>query len=217
MERDTSLGYNTERKNMVISEYGRIIHEYIDIIIQESNRDKRTRMSKGLISVMENLNPAVKQQEDYLHKLWDHLYIISDFKLDVDSPFPPPSKEIVNTKPEPIPYPTQPIKFRFYGRNLQYFLDKALSIQNEEERNIFLGSLASFMKNSSKSWNNEDLTDETIVNHIKSMTQGRINVTADDLVIKIDNSPNQIGFVKKKKNFKYGKNFSKKRNNFKNR
>lgn len=212
------LAYNTERKPMIISEYGRIIHDYVDILVAESDRNKRTRMAHSLIYVMENLNPSVKQQEDYKHKLWDHLYLISDFKLDVDCPYPPPSRELAQMKPENIPYPEQPIKFRFYGRNLQYMVGKAAEMKDAEDQKSFLSLLGSFMKNSSKSWNNEELTDEMIVNHIKTLSQGSINVSLEDLTIKLDpNIQSQSSMNKKKKNFTKNRSFNKKKNNYKNR
>lgn len=199
---------------MTISEYGRIIHDYVSLICNQTDRNKRTRMANGLISVMENLNPQVKDQEDYKHKLWDHLYIISNFKLDVDSPFPPPNPEVTTMHPEPIPYPTQPIKFRFYGRNLQYMVDKAAGIGDKEVQKDFLSILASFMKNSSRSWNNEDLTNEMVTNHLKSMSNGKIDIDFESLEIKTDTS-----FTRKNNGFKQGmnKNFSKKNKNKRNK
>lgn len=214
MERNASLAYNTELKPMVISEYGRIIHDYVDLIVATDDRNKRTEMAQGLIAVMENLNPSVKQQENYLQKLWDHLYIISDFKLDVEAPFPPPSKLLAQMKPEPIPYPEQKMKFRFYGNNIERFVNQALQIQDPEEQKDFLSLLASFMKASSVSWNNEEITDELIIKHIKQMSKGELDLKPDDLNIKLD--PNSIISnpamqSKRKKNFK-NKGYSKKRN-----
>ncbi|MCK9480469.1 MAG: DUF4290 domain-containing protein [Bacteroidia bacterium] len=214
MERDKSLVYNTELKNMTISEYGRIVHDYVDLICNEPDRSKRTRMANGLILVMENLNPQVKDQEDYKHKLWDHLHIISNYKLDVDSPFPAPSQESYSMHPDPISYPTMPIRFRFYGRNLQYMVAKAAEVQDAAIQRDFLGILASFMKNSSRNWNNEDLTNEMITNHLKTMSGGKIDTDFDTLEIRTDNS-----FVKRNNGFKPNQNrgFSKKNKNKRNR
>jgi hypothetical protein len=212
MENNPFLIYNTMQPALVISEYGRIIQDYVSHILQIEDREKRSKQAAALVLVMENLNPSVKEQADYKHKLWDHLHIIANFKLDVDSPYPVPSPEIQQMKPEPIPYPTQPIKFRFYGRNLQYMVAKAAEINDEGLKDDFVNLLASFMKNSSRSWNNEDLTNEMIANHLASMSQGKLIVSPESLEIKIDNS------FKRKKNFKPNKNFSKykKNNNYKN-
>jgi len=206
------LTYNTERKPMAISEYGRIIHDYVTLICEEPDREKRTRHANAIITIMENLNPSVKEQEDYKHKLWDHLHIISGFKLDVDSPYPIPGPDAVSTKPEIIPYPSQPIKFRFYGRNLQYMVAKAADIEDEEVKRDFLSLLASFMKNSSRSWNNEDLTNEMIGNHLKSMSQGKIDINPEELEIKIDPSFGKRPTANNK-NFKQNRNFSKNKKN----
>ncbi|MBX2985854.1 MAG: DUF4290 domain-containing protein [Bacteroidia bacterium] len=214
MERNTALVYNTERKDMVISEYGRIVHDYVELICAEPDRNKRTRMAHGLISIMENLKPQVKEQEDYKHKLWDHLYIISNFRLDVDSPFQAPKPENTSMHPEPIPYPTQPIKFRFYGRNLQYMVNKAAEIDDKEVQKDFLSILASFMKNSSRSWNNEDLTNEMVTNHLKSMSGGKISIDFESLDIRTDDT-----FQRKTNGFKPNKNkgFSKRHKNNRNK
>jgi hypothetical protein len=208
------LIYNTQRKPMVISEYGRIVHEFIDALLKEDDRDKRNRMAKSIIQMLTILNPELKKQHDFEHKLWDHLYIMSDFKMDVDSPYPPPSKELISMKPDEIPYPEQPIKFRFYGRNLQYMVNKAVEMKDAEDQRLFLTQLGSFMKNSSKAWNNEELTDKMISNHLNALSKGALALDEDALTFKGD--PNlqikmaaSLASKKKKKKF-----FNKKKRKF---
>lgn len=213
MEMKLSLQYNTQRGDMSISEYGRIVHDYVNLICKEENREKRTKMASGLVAVLENLTPSVKEQEDYKQKLWDHIYIISGFKLDVDSPYPMPSPEAVSAPPDSIPYPNKPIQFRFYGRNLQNMVDKAIKIEEPSLKQDFLSLLASFMKNSSRSWNSEELSNETIVEHLRVMSKGKLNITPEDLEIKVDAS-----FVRKpqqsnNRNHKFSKNYGKNKRN----
>ena len=114
--------YNTKAKKLIISEYGRSFQVMVEHVLAIDDKDKRLKMAEALISVMEILNPTVKDQADYKNKLWDHLYIISDYKLDVDGPYPMPEIAKIAQRPEKIEYPSQPIKFRFYGRNLQFIL-----------------------------------------------------------------------------------------------
>jgi hypothetical protein len=214
MESKLSLQYNTQRGDMSISEYGRIVHDYVTLICKESDRTKRTKMAFGLVAVLENLTPSVKEQEDYKQKLWDHLFIISDFKLDVDAPYPVPLPEAVSAKPDPIPYPGKPIHYRFYGRNLQKMVEKAVNIEDTSLKQDFLSLLASFMKNSSRSWNSEELSNEIIVEHLRLMSKGKLSISPEDLEIKVDAS-----FVRKPqqptnvRNHKYSKNYGKNKRN----
>ncbi|MEZ4805568.1 MAG: DUF4290 domain-containing protein [Bacteroidia bacterium] len=135
--------YNTQSKKLIISEYGRSFQEMVEYVVSIPDKEKRLNMSEALISVMEILNPVVKDQADYKQKLWDHLHIISEFKLDVEGPYPVPEENKILEKPERVPYPSQPIKFRFYGRNLQFMVNKATTIENPELKAEFLNLLAS--------------------------------------------------------------------------
>jgi hypothetical protein len=184
------------------------------------DRTKRTKMAEALIGVMEILNPLAKEQADYKQKLWDHLHIIAGFSLDVDCPFPVPEKDTIVKKPEPIPYSSQPIKFRFYGRNLQNMVNKATNIENPEMKNEFLNLLASFMSNSSRNWNNENLTNQQLAEHLKSMSSSKLEINPEALEITLEQrrkkffKPNNTGGSGSSSNNKfYNKN--KKHNNFK--
>ena len=143
-------------------------------------------MADALISIMEILNPPAKEQVDYKQKFWDHLHMIAGFNLDVDSPYPIPVVDDIVKKPKPIPYSSQPIKFRFYGRNLQYMVNKAATIGNPEMKNEFLNLLASFMSNSSRNWNNENLTNTQLAEHLKMMSSNKLEVNPEDLEITLE-------------------------------
>ncbi len=181
------MSYNTQESPMVISEYGRSIQKMMDIIIAEKDRIKRTELAEGVIQVMISLNPQIKELDDYEHKLWDHLAIISDYKLDVDGPFPQPEREAVNQKPSPIPYKEEHIKFRFYGRNLQQMVEQAAELDDPELKKVLVNYIASFMVNSSRNWNDENLDKTTVVNHLKTLSKGELKVEEDDLEIYIEN------------------------------
>ncbi len=205
--------YNTSSEQISISEYGRSFQNMVKHVCTIEDRDKRLKMCDALISVMEVLNPSVKNQSDYKQKLWDHLHLISNFKLNVESPFPVPEIQDLKKKPEPIEYPSQPIKYRFYGRNLQLMVNKAASINDVELKNEFVNLLASFMTNSSKSWNNENLSNEQLAEHLGALSNNQIKVKPDELEITIDNSFTNSNSQKKKKFFKNNKFKNKKFNN----
>lgn len=206
--------YNTQNDQLIISEYGRSFQNMVQHVCTINEPEKRLKMAEALISVMEILNPSVKNQTDYKQKLWDHLYIISDFKLNVESPYPAPEKTKIHQKPERIPYPSQPIKYRFYGRNLQLMANKAASIESPELKNEFVNLLASFMTNSSKSWNNENLNNQQLAEHLETLSNRQLKINPEELELTIDNNASPMNQNKKKKFFKPNNKF--KNNKFKN-
>lgn len=202
--------YNTQEKKLIISEYGRSFQNMVEHVVAIENKEKRLKMAEALISVMEILNPVVKEQADSRQKLWDHLNIISDFKLDVNGPYPVPEKTKMFRKPDKVEYPNQPIKFRFYGRNLQFMVNKATTIENQELRAEFLNLLASFMTNSSRNWNNENLTNQQLAEHLEIISQKKLKVNPEELEITLEqrkkkfykhNNNNQGKFHNKNKKF----------------
>lgn len=190
--------YNTQAKKLIISEYGRSFQNMVEHVLSITDREKRLKMAEALISVMEILNPIVKEQADYKQKLWDHLHIISEYKLDVDGPYPMPEAGKINQKPERVEYPSLPIKFRFYGRNLQFMVGKATALENAELKAEFLNLLASFMTNSSRNWNNENLSNQQLAEHLEALSQKKLKVNPDDLEITLEQ--------RRKKFFKHNNN-----------
>lgn len=190
--------YNTQSKKLIISEYGRSFQDMVEHVLSIADRDKRLKMSEALISVMEILNPSVKEQADYKQKLWDHLHIISEFKLDVDGPYPAPEQNKIHQKPDRVEYPSLPIKFRFYGRNLQFMVQKATNLENAELQGEFLNLLASFMTNSSRNWNNENLSNNQLAEHLEALSQNKLKVNPEELEITLEQ--------RKKKFFKHNNN-----------
>ena len=210
------MAYNTQAEPMAISEYGRSVQEMVEHICTIPDRIKRNELARTMIQIMINLNPAVKELEDYEHKLWDHLFIISDFELDVDGPFEKPSREAVEKKPEQIPYKDELIKFRFYGRNLQTMVEQAAEMEDPEIKEAFINYIASFMVNSSRNWNDENLDKATVIEHLRTLSTGTLNLTEDDLQIHIEanrtRSKNFKSNSKQRGNKKYGQNRNQNRN-----
>ncbi|NCU33475.1 MAG: DUF4290 domain-containing protein, partial [Candidatus Moranbacteria bacterium] len=128
------MEYNTQRSKMSISEYGRNIQKMIEGLQLIEDREKRNQQARAIIQVMGQLNPHLRDVNDFKHKLWDHLFIMSDFKLDVDSPYPIPSAEILERKPEKLKYAENHIKFKHYGRHIERIIEKACEMEEGEER-----------------------------------------------------------------------------------
>lgn len=180
------MEYNTQRPGLLLSEYGRGMQKMVDKVTVVEDRELRSKLAVSLMNVMINLNPTIKELDNYQQKLWDQLHIMSGFRLDIDGPFPKPVPELIHQKPEPIPYNNVRIKFRFYGRNLQYMVDRAVKVEDENIRNNFINMIASFMTNSSRNWNNENLTPEVITEHLKILSRDRLSLNSGDLSIHVE-------------------------------
>jgi hypothetical protein len=180
-----SLEYNTERGKLLISEYGRIIQRMIEVAVEEPIRERRQTIANDIIKLMGQLNPHLRDVADYKHKLWDHLFVMSDFKLDVDSPYPMPSAESIKSKPDPLGYPQSKIRFRFYGKIVPKIIERVAEFEEGPMRTAYINAIGSFMKMSSKAWNLEMLNDEEVMAHLENLSQGKISISeSDDLQFK---------------------------------
>ena len=168
------LLYNTERGQIIISEYGRNMQEMIRHLMEIEDRQKRTEAAQFIIQVMAQMNPQVKQSDDYIHKLWDHLYIISDYQLDVDSPFPAPQPMNEASKPQRVGYQNHDIKYGHYG----YYMAKMIEIASEREddnmRQALAYSIANQMKRNFMEWSGNMVNDQQIIDDLKAMSNGRL-------------------------------------------
>ena len=174
------LTYNTEKEQIVISEYGRCIQEMIKKLPEIEDREQRTEAAKYIISVMVQMNPNIKQSSDYEHKLWDHLYMISGYQLDVDSPYAPPVPMEKQRKPQHIGYQNNNIKYGHYGQYLIKMIEAASQEENDEIREALAYSLAGQMKRNYLEWNKSVVNDQVIIEDLKNISGGRL-VIADEL------------------------------------
>lgn len=175
-----ALEYNSERSQLIIPEYGRHIQKMVEHAIEVEDDEKRNRIAKTIIAVMGNLNPHLRDVSDFQHKLWDQLFIISDFKLDVDSPFPKPTREILDERPEPMPYPKNFTKYRFYGNNIKKMIEVASQWEEGDMRDALVYSIANHMKKSYLNWNKDSVEDEVIFKHLKELSGGKIDVKPEE-------------------------------------
>lgn len=174
------LEYNSERSKLIIPEYGRHIQKMVEHAIELEDDKERNNVAKAIISVMGNLNPHLRDVPDFQHKLWDQLFIISDFKLDVESPFPKPSKELLEERPDRMDYPQNFPKYRFYGNNIKRMIDVANSWEDGELKDGLIFTIANHMKKSYLSWNKDSVDDKVIFEHLRELSGERINMKARD-------------------------------------
>ncbi|MBI3234843.1 MAG: DUF4290 domain-containing protein [Bacteroidetes bacterium] len=180
------LEYHTLKDPIIIGEYGRIFQDTVKHILTIESKEKRTQMAHAIINSMSILNTQAKDTYDYKHKLWDHLHIISNFKLDIDSPFPVPNPEVLVTKPERIPYHTKRIKYRYYGKLVETYLLKVSTLPDGPEKNEYIRLLGSFLKSSCKAWNDENVSDQAIIDQMNELSNEQLNLAYDGQQFSID-------------------------------
>lgn len=184
------LLYNTERVKLHIPEYGRNVQKMVDYLKTLEDREKRNEQARAIIKVMEILNPSVHLQDDYEHKLWDHLFIISGFDLDVDAPYPMPAPEGLHQRPEMVPIVNKPIKANHYGRNIESIIDLIAAKEDGETKTAMIRSLAIYMRQQYLIWNKDTVADETIFQDIERLSDFRIKVPEGITLGRVDAGQN---------------------------
>ena len=184
------LDYNTEREKLTMPEYGRNVLKMIEKLKEIPDRDKRSEQALAVVKVMETLNPQVHAQDNYEHKLWDHLYMMAGYDLDVDSPYPRPVAEEFNTDPVPIPMKGTKIKASHYGRNIEKIINLLCEVPDGDAKNEMIRSLAIYMRQQYLIWNKDSVTDETIFNDIEKLSDYRIRVPDTITLSKISGDAN---------------------------
>lgn len=181
-----NFDYNSTRPKLILAEYGRNVQNMVEYICTVPDRAERNRLAQVVIDMMGVLNPHLRDVADFKHKLWDHLYIISDFKIDVDSPYPIPTRDEVRHKPEPLPYPQHKIRFKHYGFIVEEMIKKAISMTNEESKAKMTLGIANFMKMAYVTWNKDSVTDQQIIEDLKELSQGQLILPEDTVLTKLE-------------------------------
>ena len=171
--------YNTQREHLIIREYGRHVQSMVEYTVSVEDREKRNQMAQAIIELMGQMNPGLRNVDEFRHKLWDHLYIISDRKLDVDSPYPKPDMEVILRKPGHIGYPHQKIRLKHYGKNVERLIEKAISMEDEEKKKAFTECIGNYMKLVHRNWNKENANDELIKSDIVALSDGNLRLDED--------------------------------------
>ena len=203
-----TLQYNTKRTQLIIPEYGRHVQLMINQILETKDREERNKMAKAVIGIMGNMNPHLRDVPDFQHKLWDQLFIMSNFELDVDSPYEKPQKEVLQQKPDRLAYPQRNPKYRFYGNNIKSMINVAVNWEEGDLKNALVFNIANHMKKCFLNWNKDTVQDEVILNHLMELSDKKLNVRKEDLPL-TDSSE----FLKiRSKNGNASKNNQKQRN-----
>jgi hypothetical protein len=199
MIKENSMEYSKNEKRLRMPEYGRIIQNMVDHAITIPDRDERNAAIQTIIEVMGNINPTLRDNRDYKHKLWDHLHLIADFQLDIDSPFDVPTMDHFRGKPDRVPYPESNIRFRHYGKIVELLIEKALQIEDPEKRFEFTRQIANHMKMSYLTWNKEHVNDEIILQTLSELSRGRLTLPAGTVLAEIKDLPPKTVNPPKKK------------------
>lgn len=184
------MDYNTSREKLAMPEYGRNVLKMVEQLKSIPDKEKRSEQAHAVVKVMEILNPGVHLQEDYEHKLWDQLYMIAGFDLDIDSPYPCPVAEEFSTDPVALPMKNSKIKASHYGRNIEKIINLLSEEEDGEIKTEMIRSLATYMRQQYLIWNKDSVADETIFNDIEKLSEDRLKVPEGLRLSKISGDAN---------------------------
>jgi hypothetical protein len=181
-----NFDYNSTRSKLLLTEYGRNVQNMVKYIVALPTKEERNRYANVVIDLMGFLNPHLRDVADFKHKLWDHLHIISDYKIDVDSPYPLPSPEAIHIKPEPLGYPNKRIRFKHYGKTIELMIAKAKAIEEPARRQHMVQAIANFMKMAYVQWNKDSVTDESILSDLRELSNGELKLEENINLAKVE-------------------------------
>lgn len=173
--------YNTQQEKLILKEYGRNVQKLVRYISTLETLEERTEAAHALISLMRQLNPSVRENNDNIQRIWDHLYVMADFELDIDSPYPVPAPETLTQKPQSLGYKKDEPVFKHYGRNLQLLVGKAIEIEDAEEQKAAIIQIVKLMKSFYGSWTKDNIEDSVIVTQLQRLSKGAIQLTAKEI------------------------------------
>lgn len=202
------MEYNTTRGKLILPEYGRNVQNMIAHAMEIEDRNERNRASQAIIEVMGQLNPHLRDVDDFRHKLWTHLFVMSDFKLDVDSPYEIPKQEVLNEKPSIMDYPKGSIRYGHYGKYTQLILNNSKKVTNPEEKEYLKNTMANFMKKQFLAYNNDTVENNVIADHLKELSLGELVLENPDDLVNTNTLLRSMGIGSSNK--KFGKNFKQK-------
>jgi hypothetical protein len=171
-----NIEYNTEREHLIIPEYGRHMQKMINYAKSRETKEERNKVAKAIISVMGNLQPHLRDVPDFQHKLWDQLFIMADFDIDVDSPYPEPSRDELYARPEVLKYPQNFPKYRFYGNNIKTMIDVACTWEEGDMKDALVYTIANHMKKCFLNWNKDTVEDDVIFSHLRELSDGKLDL-----------------------------------------
>lgn len=179
---EITFDYNTQRPRLIIPEYGRHVQRMVEHCMTVEDRAERTKVARSIIAVIGRLSPQLRNNEDGDHTLWDHLYIMSEFKLDVDAPFPMPTPESLVTKPDRVKYPKSKVRYGHYGKIVERFIETVTAMKDGPEKDNAMIAIGNLMKRQFIAWNRDSVGDEVIIKDLKELSEGRLKLK-DDVVL----------------------------------
>lgn len=200
---EETFDYNTSREKLILAEYGRNVQNMVEYIVALPTKEERNRYAQVVIDMMGFLNPHLRDVPDFKHKLWDHLQIISRFKIDVDSPYPSPTTEEINFRPEVLSYPQKRIRIKHYGHTVELMIKRAKEITDFDKKQHMVNSIANFMKMAYVVWNKDHVTDEQIISDLRDLSNGELdlsNVVLNRVEVKPANTSTNTGGRSQKTN-----------------
>lgn len=197
-----NFDYNTTRSDLILAEYGRNVQNMVKYIIDLPTKEERNKYAQAVIDLMGFLNPHLRDVADFKHKLWDHLHIISDYKIDVDSPYPKPTPEAAMVKPAHIGYPQQKIRYKHYGKTVEKLIEKTIEEENPERKAAMVQGVANFMKMAYVQWNKDNVSDEVIFKNLRELSDGKLELDENVNLQKVEFRPQ----VNRQNNNNRGKN-----------
>ena len=177
------MNYNTSREQLIIPEYGRHVQKMVKHATSIEDKEERQKCVQAIISYMGQMNPHFRDIPDYKHKLWDHLYIMSDFKLEVDSPYEKPSPEKLSEKPDLVKYPKTEFSFSYYGKHIETMIDTAINMKDGDEKYILTGMIVNHMKKCYIAWSKSSIDDQMILKHLDKLSKGKLQLHEDFIII----------------------------------
>lgn len=171
------MEYNTQKTQLHMPEYGRIIQQLVERCKELTSKEERNEMAMAIIDFMGQRNPQLRDEENYKHKLWDHLFILAEYDLDVESPYPFPTREQLAEKPKRMEYPKLQGDFKFYGKSILQLIEKAIELEQGDEKEALIEVIANNMKKSYNVYNKEHVTDDVIFRHLKELSENRLDLT----------------------------------------
>lgn len=193
------MQYNTARNHLILPEYGRNVQKMVEHASNIKDKSERDKCVKSIIDFMGQMNPQLRDIKEFTHKLWDHLFIMSQFQLEATSPYPMPEIEKLKERPQKMPYPKNKIKFPFYGAALENMINYAVKQEDNREKEIMTGMIANHMKKSYLLFNKHSVSNDTIILHLKQLSNNTLKLPSNFEFIRSSSVINKTQKVYKKK------------------
>ncbi len=216
MKKIVMMEYNTTRSNLILREYGRNFHKLVEYVGNVKDKEQRNKMSKTLVEMMKITQPSFKDQSEVEAKMWDDLYIMSDYSLDIDSPYPKPKRKSESDIPKKLHYPKSKIRYRHYGKKIELLIEEACKLKKEDEKEAAVIHIGKIMKSFFGMWNKESIDNKVIVENIKELSNNKLSIDVEkvkelNLFYKVTKERGSKHYHSKKKNFKSNRPFRKRR------